>query len=286
MPAEQIKGMPIANKIREEITVEVEKSKARGTNPKLAVVLVGDDEASVVYARSKEKVGDKLGIQVELHVKPASTPEDEVLKLIDRLNADDDVHGILVELPLPKGIGKEKVMARLDPLKDVDGVHPVNRGYLLGGQEHLALIPATPLACIELMERAGVELRGKKVTLVGRGDTVGRPLASLLIKRDATITVCHTKTVDLPSVVRTGEIVVVAAGKAGLVTGNMLSPGQVVIDAGINAKEDGGITGDVDFESAVNVVKAITPVPGGVGSLTTTIIMNNLLKAIKLQGKA
>jgi len=286
MPAEQIKGMPIANKIREEITAEVEKSKARGTNPKLAVVLVGDDEASVVYARSKEKVGDKLGIQVELHVKPASTPEDEVLKLIDRLNADDDVHGILVELPLPKGIGKEKVMARLDPLKDVDGVHPVNRGYLLGGQEHLALIPATPLACIELMERAGVELRGKRVTLVGRGDTVGRPLASLLIKRDATITVCHTKTVDLPSVVRAGEIVVVAAGKAGLVTGDMLSPGQVVIDAGINAKEDGGITGDVDFDSAVNVVKAITPVPGGVGSLTTTIIMNNLLKAIKLQGKA
>jgi methylenetetrahydrofolate dehydrogenase (NADP+)/methenyltetrahydrofolate cyclohydrolase len=286
MTAEQIKGMPIANKIREEITAEVETMKANGVAPKLAVVLVGDDEASVVYARSKEKVGDKLGIQVELTVKPTSTTEEEVLSLIDGLNADRNVHGILVELPLPRGIGKETVMARLNPLKDVDGVHPVNRGYLLGGQEHLALVPATPLACIELMERAGVELRGKRVALVGRGDTVGRPLASLLIKRDATITVCHTKTVDIPSITRAAELVVVAAGKAGLVHGDMLSEGQVVVDAGINAKEEGGITGDVHFDSAVEKVKAITPVPGGVGSLTTTIIMNNLLKAVKLQGLA
>ena len=171
--------------------------------------------------------------------------------MLDSLNADESVHGILVELPLPKGISKEKVMSRLDPLKDVDGVHPVNRGYLLGGQEQLALVPATPLACIELMERAGVELRGKRVALVGRGDTVGRPLASLLIKRDATITVCHTKTVDIPAITKAAEIVVVAAGKAGLVNGDMLSEGQVVVDAGINAKEEGGITGDVDFESAV-----------------------------------
>ena len=286
MPAEEIKGMPIANKIREEIVAQVEQIKAKGVQPKLAVVLVGDDEASVVYARSKEKVGDKLGIAVELTVKPAATSEEDVLALIDALNADEKVHGILVELPLPKGIGKEKVMARLDPLKDVDGVHPVNRGYLLGGQEHLALVPATPLACIELMERAGVSLRGKRVALVGRGDTVGRPLASLLIKRDATITVCHTKTVDIPAVTKAAEIVVVAAGKAGLVNGSMLSPGQVVVDAGINAKDEGGICGDVDFETAVNVVDKITPVPGGVGSLTTTIIMNNLLKAVKLQGKA
>ena len=285
MPAEQIKGMPIANKIREEIVAEVEKFKAVGVTPHLAVILVGDDEASVVYARSKEKVGDKLGIKVELTVKDGSTAEEDVLSLIDSLNADDNVHGILVELPLPKHISKEKVMARLDPLKDVDGVHPVNRGYLLGGQEQLALVPATPLACIELMERAGVQLRGKRVALVGRGDTVGRPLASLLIKRDATITVCHTKTVDIPSITKAAEIVVVAAGKAGLINGDMLSPGQVVVDAGINAKDEGGITGDVDFESAEKVVQAITPVPGGVGSLTTTIIMKNLLKAARLQGK-
>lgn len=285
MTAELIKGMPLANTIRAEIADKVEEIKAKGVFPKLAVLLLGDDEASVVYARSKAKVGDKLGIEVDLTVKPASTSEEEVLKIIDALNADNSVHGILVELPLPKGVSKENVMARLDPIKDVDGVHPVNRGYLLGGQEHLALAPATPLACIELMERAGIELKGKHVVLIGRGDTVGRPLASLLIKRDATVTVCHTKTADIASHTRSADIVVAAAGRIGLVQGDMLSAGQIVIDAGINAKEEGGITGDVDFESASEVVQAITPVPGGVGSLTTTIIMNNLLKACSLQGK-
>ncbi|MBW2062590.1 MAG: bifunctional 5,10-methylenetetrahydrofolate dehydrogenase/5,10-methenyltetrahydrofolate cyclohydrolase [Deltaproteobacteria bacterium] len=286
MAAQLIKGMPIANKIREEIIAEVEKLKGKGINPKLAVLLVGDDEASVVYARSKEKVGDKLGIGVELTVKPADTSEEVVLGIIDEFNADESVHGILVELPLPKAISKERVMAHLDPKKDVDGVHPINRGYLLGGQEDLALIPATPLACVELMARSGVEIRGKRVTLVGRGDTVGRPLASLLIKRDATLTICHTKTKDIPATTRAAEIVVVAAGRINLVTGDMLSPGQVVIDAGINPKEEGGITGDVEFDKAEQIVDAITPVPGGVGSLTTTVIMNNLLKAIALQGEA
>lgn len=286
MTAELIKGMPIANKIREEIMARVEELKSKGITPKLAVIMVGDDEASVVYARSKEMVGAKLGIEVELTVKPANTSEKNVLAIIDQLNMDKNIHGILVELPLPKHIGKETVMTRLDPKKDVDGVHPVNRGYLLGGQEDLALIPATPLACVELLARAGVDLTGKRVALVGRGDTVGRPLASLLIKRNATITVCHTRTVDIPSITRSSEIVVVAAGRAGLVTGDMLSTGQVVIDAGINAKDGGGIIGDVDFEAAEKIVKAITPVPGGVGSLTSTIIMNNLIKAVVLQGKA
>jgi len=285
MAAELIKGMPIANKIREEISSDVAELKKKNIHPKLAVLLIGDNEASVVYARSKEKVGDKLGIQVELTVKPSDTSEESVLGIIDDLNADENVHGILVELPLPKAINKEKIMARLDPKKDVDGVHPVNRGYLFGGQEDRALIPATPLACIELMTRAGVQISGKRVALVGRGDTVGRPLASLLIKRDATITVCHTKTRDIPSITRAAEIVVVAAGRINLITGDMLSPGQVVVDAGINAKKDGGITGDVEFDSAAEIVGAITPVPGGVGSLTTTIIMNNLIKALRLQGK-
>jgi len=224
-----------------------------------------------------------MGIKVDLHVRPASTSEADVIKLVDQLNADKNVHGILVELPLPKTIQKEKVMNRIDPLKDVDGVHPVNRGYLLGGQEHLALVPATPLACIELIQRSGLALQGKKVTLVGRGDTVGRPLASLLIKRDATITVCHTKTVDLASTVKAAEIVVAAAGFPKLVQGNMLAPGQTVIDAGINQLPDGNLCGDVDTEAASQIVRAITPVPGGVGSLTTTVIMQNLLKAMELQ---
>jgi len=200
-------------------------------------------------------------------------------------NEDSNTHGILVELPLPKHISKEQVMLTIHHHKDVDGISPINRGFLLGGQEDLALIPATPMSCIELMERAGVTIRGKRVVLVGRGDTVGRPLASLLIKRDATITVCHTKTVDLPSVTQQAEVLVAAAGRKGLVTGDMVSEGTVVIDAGINQVEN-GITGDVDFEAVKEKAAAITPVPGGVGSLTTTIIMNNVLKAIRLQGLA
>ncbi len=282
MAAQIIKGKPIADEIRAEVTKEVESLKAKGIEPRLNVLLVGDDPASVVYARSKEKVGAKLGITVDLTVKPADTSEDEVLSIIDEWNGDDKVHGILVELPLPKHISKDKVMRKILPEKDVDGITPVNRGYLLGGQEDLALVPATPMSCIELMERAGVTIRGKRVVLVGRGDTVGRPLMCLLLKRDATITVCHTKTVDLPSVTREAEILVAAAGRAGLVTKDMVSPGTVVIDAGINQVGD-SIVGDVDFEAVKEVASAITPVPGGVGSLTTTIIMRNVLKAIKLQ---
>ncbi len=283
MAAQIIKGKPIADEIRAEIAKEVEALKGKGIEPKLSVLLVGDDPASVVYARSKEKVGAKLGITVELTVKPADTPEDEVLSIIDEWNRDEKVHGILVELPLPKHISKDKVMRKILPEKDVDGISPVNRGYLLGGQEDVALVPATPMSCIELMERAGVTIRGKRVVLVGRGDTVGRPLMCLLLKRDATITVCHTKTVDLPSVTREAEVIVAAAGRAGLVTKDMVSPGTVVIDAGINQVGD-SIVGDVDFEAVKEVASAITPVPGGVGSLTTTLIMRNVLKAIKIQG--
>ncbi|MDR1308434.1 MAG: bifunctional 5,10-methylenetetrahydrofolate dehydrogenase/5,10-methenyltetrahydrofolate cyclohydrolase [Deltaproteobacteria bacterium] len=283
MTAQIIKGLPVANAIREELIPKVKELTAKGILPKLAVVLAGGDDASRVYAQSKEKVGDKLGIKVEIHIRPDDVKEEDLLKLVDDLNADPKVHGILVELPLPKHIRKELVMNRLDPKKDVDGVHPVNRGYLLGGQEHLALVPATPLSCIELIQRSGVELKGKRVALVGRGDTVGRPLASLLIKRDATITVCHTKTVDMGSITKAAEIVVAAAGSPGLVKASMLSPGQIVIDAGINQLPDNSITGDVEA-GAAEVVAFLTPVPGGVGSLTTSIIMSNLLKAIQLQG--
>ncbi len=219
---------------------------------------------------------------------PEDTPEDEVIKFIEKLNNDKDVHGILVELPLPKHIAKEKVMNAILPVKDVDGVTAVNRGYIFGGQEHLALIPATPLSCIELMTRSGIDLVGKRVALIGRGDTVGRPLASLLITRHATVTVCHTRTKDIPSITRQCEIIVAAAGRKGLVTKDMVSPGTVVIDAGINEvkKEDGTTTivGDVEFDEVKEVAAAITPVPGGVGSLTTSIIMKNVLKAMKLQG--
>jgi len=284
MAAELIKGLPVANVIREEITAEVAELKNKGVSPKLAVLLVGDDPGSVWYANSKVKVGDKLGITVDVHKLAADASQETVLEQIQGWNDDPTVHGILVELPLPKHLEKESVMNAIEPVKDVDGVHPVNRGYLLGGQEHLALVPATPLSCIALAERAGINFRGKRVTLVGRGDTVGRPLASLLIKRDATITVCHTKTVDLAAECQRGEIVVAAAGFAGLVKKNMIAPGTVVIDAGVNEVEGGKYVGDVEPD-VEEVAKAMTPVPGGVGSLTTTIIMQNVLKALKLQGQ-
>ena len=284
MGAELIKGLPIAKVIREEIAAEVEGLKAKGVQPCLAVLLVGDDPGSVWYAESKVKVGEKMGIKVDLQKMAADTSENTILEQIKAWNMDPNVHGILVELPLPKGLSKEKVMESITPKKDVDGVTPVNRGYLLGGQEELALVPATPLSCIALAERAGIELSGKRVTLVGRGDTVGRPLASLLIKRNATITVCHTRTVDLPAECKRGEVVVAAAGFAGLVKKDMISPGTVVIDAGVNEVEEGKYVGDVEPD-VEEVAAAMSPVPGGVGSLTTTIIMQNVLKALKLQGK-
>ncbi|MDR1395074.1 MAG: bifunctional 5,10-methylenetetrahydrofolate dehydrogenase/5,10-methenyltetrahydrofolate cyclohydrolase [Deltaproteobacteria bacterium] len=284
MTAKIIKGLPIANALRDELIPKIEALKAKGVNPKLAVILAGGNEASRVYAQSKSKVAEKLGIEYQLYEKPDSVTNEELLKLIDELNADPKVHGILVELPLPKGISKELIMNRLDPKKDADGVNPVNRGYLLGGQEQLAIVPATPKSCIELIVRSGYVLKGAKVALLGRGDTVGRPLASLLLNRDATVTLCHTKTKDVPAVTKNAEIIVAAAGALHFVKAEWLTAGQVVIDVGINALPDGsGISGDVDPKAA-EVVEAISPVPGGVGSLTTTIIMDNLLQAIKLQG--
>jgi len=285
MSAEIIKGKPIADELRAELVSEIESVKEKGFTPKLSVILVGDDPGSVWYARNKVTVGEKVGAVVEVHELPTDTPEDDVVALTEKLNNDPDVHGILVELPLPKHIDKAKVMNAILPSKDVDGVTAENRGYVLGGQEELALIPATPLACIEFIKRSGIELRGKRVTLVGRGDTVGRPLAMLLIQRgrDATITVCHTKTADLAAECRRAEILIAAAGAKHLVKKDMVSPGTIVVDAGINETEDGGITGDVDFEAVKEVAGAITPVPGGVGGLTTTIIIQNTVKALKLQ---
>jgi len=283
MAAQIIKGLPIAKTIRERIIKKVKILKTKNVYPKLSVLLVGDDEASIVYAQSKEKVAANIGIKVELKVLPADTKQEITLNQIKKWNNDKNIHGILVELPLPKQLNKEQIMVAIDPKKDVDGVHPINRGYLLGGLEHMALVPATPLSCIAIMEHAGIILKGKKITMVGRGDTVGRPLASLLIKRDATITICHTKTINLPGECKNAEIIIAAAGAAGLITKNMITNNTIVIDAGINPTPDGkGICGDVSSD-VEEIAKIITPVPGGVGSLTTTIIMENLLKAIKLQ---
>ncbi|WP_066637565.1 bifunctional 5,10-methylenetetrahydrofolate dehydrogenase/5,10-methenyltetrahydrofolate cyclohydrolase [Desulfolucanica intricata] len=282
MAATLIDGKKVAAGIREEVKAEVARLREQGIIPKLAVVLVGDDPASVVYARSKEKSCGNVGIDFELFTMPASTQEEEVLALIDRLNNDAAVHGIMIELPLPKHISKQTVLEAVSPLKDVDGVHPINRGYILSGSE--GLFPATPESCIEIMLRSGIEIKGKHAVLVGRGETVGKPLVFMILGHNATVTICHSRTPDLGYHTRQADIVIAAVGKAKMITADMIKPGAVVVDAGINQLED-GICGDVDFENAKEVAGAITPVPGGVGSLTTVLIQRNVLKAIKLQQK-
>lgn len=278
--ANLIDGKAVAAKIREEVISEVAQLREQGIAPKLAVILVGDDPASVVYAKSKQTASNKVGIDFELFTLSSATPEQEVLDLIAKLNADDSVHGIMVELPLPKHISKERVMSAVDPKKDVDGVHPINRGYILSGEE--GLFPATPQSCIEIMLRSGIEIAGKHAVIVGRGETVGKPLVFLILKHNATVTICHSRTPDLGSFTRQGDIVIAAVGKAKMIKADMLKPGAIVVDAGINEIE-GGICGDVDFEAAKEVAGAISPVPGGVGSLTTVLIFKNVLKGIRLQ---
>ncbi len=278
--ANLIDGKAVAAQIREEVIAEVAQLREQGITPKLAVILVGDDPASVVYAKSKQTASNKVGIDFELFTMGSDTPEEEVLALINRLNADKSVHGIMIELPLPKHISKARVMSAVDPKKDVDGVHPINRGYILSGEE--GLFPATPQSCIEIMLRSGIEIAGKHAVIVGRGETVGKPLVFLILKHNATVTVCHSKTPDLGSFTRQADILIAAVGKAKMIKGDMVKPGAVVVDAGINEIE-GGICGDVDFEAAKEIAGAITPVPGGVGSLTTVLIFENVLKGIRLQ---
>lgn len=280
--AELLDGKAISKVLKEEIKQEVETWKAQGVNPKLAVILVGDDPASVVYAKSKQKVSESLGMEFELFTLPSDSSESEVLKLIDSLNANSEVHGIMIELPLPKHISKERIMAAVRPDKDVDGVHPINRGYILSGEE--GLFPATPQSCIEIMLRSGVQIAGKHVVIVGRGETVGKPLVFLILKHNATVTICHSRTPDLGAFTRQADIIVAAVGKTKLIKKDMVKPGAIVVDAGINETAD-GICGDVDFDAVKEVASLISPVPGGVGSLTTALIMKNVLKGIKLQRK-
>lgn len=279
--AQLLDGKAVAKVLKEEIRVEIAQWKDKGVQPKLAVILVGDDPASVVYARSKQRVCEGIGMAFELFTMPGDTPEADILEKIDVLNKDKAVHGIMIELPLPKGISKNNVMAAVRPDKDVDGVHPINRGYILSGQD--GLFPATPLSCIELLLRSGIKIAGKHVVLVGRGETVGKPLVFLILKHDATVTICHSKTPDLGAFTRQADILIAAVGRAKMIKKDMVKPGAIVVDAGIN-EIPGGICGDVDFEAVQEVASLISPVPGGVGSLTTALVMRNVLKGIVLQG--
>lgn len=278
--AKILDGKAVAASIREEVRAEVQALKEQGITPKLAVVIVGEDPASVIYARSKERACKNSGIAFELHSFPETATEEEVLAKLAELSNDPNCHGIMVELPLPKHISKEKVMLAVHPDKDVDGLNPINRGRMFTQKD--GLFPVTPQSCIEIMKRQGVTLEGKNVCLVGRGDTVGKPLIFLLLNENATVTVCHTRTKDLKQHTLSADIIVAAAGRAGLITRDMVNPGTVVVDAGIN-EVDGKTVGDVDFDAVSEVAGAITPVPGGVGSLTTVLIQKNILKAVTLQ---
>jgi len=290
MSATIIDGTAIGKQIREELKAEVAQMRTRGVVPGLTVVLVGEDPASQVYVRMKGKAADELGMKSDTIRLPAETPEAELLALLDRLNADRAVHGILVQLPLPKHMDSSKVLLRMRPDKDVDGFHPVNVGKLVIG-DHTGFRPCTPAGVQELLIRSGADPGGKHVVVVGRSLIVGRPVANILMQKakgaNATVTVAHTGTRDLAAITRQGEILVVAAGRPEVITGDMIRPGAVVIDVGVNRVEDAKaekgyrLTGDVKFSEAKEVASQITPVPGGVGPMTIALLMRNTVQAAR-----
>lgn len=279
--AKILDGKAAAEKIREEVRAGVEKLRAvYGITPGLTVIIVGDDPASKVYVDNKHKTCRELGIASQVVRLAADTAEEELVAHIDRLNADPAVHGILVQLPLPGHIDTDKVLDRIRPDKDVDGFHPVNVGNLALGRE--ALVPCTPHGVMKLLAMEGIATEGKRAVVVGRSNIVGKPMASLLLAGNATVTVCHSRTRDLAAVCREADILVAAVGKAGFITADMVKPGAVVIDVGIN-RVRGRLIGDVDFAAVKEIAGAITPVPGGVGPLTIAMLMDNTLKAAKRQ---
>jgi len=290
MTAKVLDGTAIGRTIREEVAREVARLKSTGRRPGLAAVLVGEDPASAVYVRSKGKACEEAGMHSVTLRLPADTPEQELLATVDRLNADPLIHGILVQLPLPKHINSEKVLRHIDPAKDVDGFHPINVGKLVTG-DRTAFRPATPYGVQQMLIRSGIETRGAHAVIVGRSNIVGRPMANLLIQQgpggDATVTVCHSKTRDLPAVTRSADILIAAIGKAEFVTGDMVRPGAVVIDVGINRVDDASkpkgyrLTGDVAYDEVASVASAITPVPGGVGPMTIAMLLQNTLQAMQ-----
>ena len=279
-----IDGKKISAEIRAEITEEVKAMKAEGINPGLAVIIVGENPASQVYVRNKGKACEEVGIYSEIIRMPEETTEETLLEKIDELNARKEISGILVQLPLPKHISEEKVIAAISPEKDVDAFSEVNVGKIMIGNHHF--LPCTPAGVMELIKRSGIEIAGKQAVVIGRSNIVGKPQAMLLLHANATVTICHSRTKNLAEVCRTADILVVAIGKADFVTADMVKPGACVIDVGMNRKADGKLTGDVDYAGVSEVAGAITPVPGGVGPMTITMLLKNTLTAAYEQDKA
>lgn len=284
MTARLLEGKVFAAKLKEEAGKKAQELKAKyGITPGLAVIIVGENPASQVYVRNKHKACTELGFYSEGVELPATTTREELLAEIQRLNNDEKIHGILVQLPLPKELQpyEAEVLEAINPLKDVDGFHPVNVGRLVTGQK--ALVPCTPHGCLRMLELAEIPVEGANAVIIGRSNIVGKPMLHLLLGKNATVTICHSRTKNLAEITRQADILVAAVGKAGFVTADMVKPGAAVIDVGINRIDPKKLVGDVDFEAVKEVAGAITPVPGGVGLLTIAMLMQNTVEAARLQ---
>lgn len=278
--AKLLMGKEVSDRIKDEMKIEVENLKKAGINPGLAVILVGEDPASKVYVSNKKKACEYIGINSFEYKLPEETAEEELLALIDKLNNDNTVSGILCQLPVPKHINEESIINAIDPKKDVDAFHPVNVGKIMTG--NYDFVPCTPAGVMELIKESGIDVTGKECVVVGRSNIVGKPMSMLLLHKNGTVTICHSRTTDLKEKTKSADILVAAVGIPNFITGDMIKPGAVVIDVGINRIAPKTLVGDVDFASAEPVAGAITPVPGGVGPMTIAMLMKNTLKAAEL----
>lgn len=279
--AEILDGRMVAKKIRQGLKSEVEDLKANGINPKLAVIMVGEDPSSKIYVKNKSIACNEVGIEYEEFLLSETTTMEELLDLIDKLNKDATIHGILLQSPIPKGLDINEAFRAIDPKKDVDGFNPFNVGKLCLGQD--TFVSCTPFGIIKLLGEYNIEIEGKNAVVVGRSNIVGKPMMQCLLNKNATVTVCHSKTKDLKEVTKEADILVVAIGMANFITKDMVKENAVVIDVGINRGENGKLCGDVDFEEVSKVASYITPVPGGVGPMTIAMLMNNIVKAARAQ---
>ena len=279
--AEIINGKELAKNIRLELKNEVSKLKEKGIIPKLAVIMVGDDKASKVYVKNKSKACEEIGIEYEEFLLDESISMEELLNLIEKLNNRKDINGILLQSPIPKNLNIDEAFNKIDYKKDVDGFNPVNVGKLVIGQD--SFISCTPYGVIKMLENYNIPIEGKNVVIIGRSNIVGKPLMQCLLKKNATVTICHSKTKNISEITKKADILVAALGKAKFVTKEMVKDGAVVIDVGINRDESGKLVGDVDFEEAEKIASFITPVPGGVGPMTIAMLMSNVVRACKEQ---
>ena len=276
-----IDGKELAKNIRQELKKENDKLKEKGINAKLAVILVGDDSASKIYVKNKSKACNDVGIEFEEILLDSNTTMDKLLNVIENLNLREDINGILLQSPIPKGLNIQEAFEKIDYRKDVDGFNPINVGKLMIGQD--GFIPCTPYGIVRMLEEYNIPVEGKNAVVIGRSNIVGKPLSQCLLNKNATVTVCHSRTRDIQNVTKNADILISAVGKINMVTEDMVKDGAVVIDVGMNRKADGKLAGDVDFENVKEKTSYITPVPGGVGPMTIAMLMNNVIKATKQQ---